>query len=98
MHNGFVKIIVILCAFTLAITQLPAGETLWVGVDVPEPKLIHKVQIAYPPPDVVFVYPYVGPAVLDIIISEQGAVTEVAGRYFESVDRQDKRNFFYPLG
>jgi hypothetical protein len=74
------KWITILIAFVLA--QSPAREPFRVGVDVPEPKLINKVEIDYP--NIVGNY-FLGngPLVLDILVDEQGFVTNVKERLYD---------------
>lgn len=68
--------LVVLCM----LGQLLAKEPLRVGTDVPEPKLIKKVDIAYP--DEARTGIIGGPVVLDILIDEQGAVAEAKERNF----------------
>jgi len=53
-----------------------AGEPLRVGIDIPEPKLIKKVDISYP----ILVE---GPVVLEILINETGEVSKIKPKLYD---------------
>jgi hypothetical protein len=77
------KCLPLILAFIFALTQLPAQTPLRAGIDVPEPKLIQKVDIDYP--DLIKHW-FIGnaPVVLDILINEQGLVTKMEERSFDA--------------
>jgi hypothetical protein len=69
--------------FALALVVSPAGEPFRAGIDVPEPKLIKKVEIDYP--NIVGnSFAGNGSVVLDIVINEQGSVTNMTERMYDS--------------
>ena len=70
-------------ALGLSLIQSYAGEPLRAGIDAPEPKLIKKVEINYPKASPIA--DFSGPAVLNILINEQGAVTKVTAQKYNSV-------------
>ncbi len=59
----------------LLFVQLPAREPLRVGIDVPEPRLIHKTEITCP--DSVKIEEVNGPVVVKILVNEQGSVDAI---------------------
>jgi TonB family protein len=69
------KGISIIIAFVLYISQLPAKEPFRAGIDVPEPKLIKKVEINYP--EQAIINGVSGQAILGILIDEQGSVADI---------------------
>lgn len=73
----------IVLTVTLMQVHLPASETLRVGIDVPEPKLIKRVEIVYPDAAKNQIDGN-GTVVLNILIDEQGAVFDVTEQSFES--------------
>jgi hypothetical protein len=68
-------------AFVLA--HSPAREPFRAGVDVPEPKLIRKVEIDYPN-IVINAFDGNGPVVLDILVNEQGFVIKMTERIYDA--------------
>lgn len=77
------KWITIVIAFAFVLAHSPAREPFRAGIDVPEPKLIKKVEIDYP--DIVGnSFTGNGPVVLDILVNEQGFVTNVTERMYDA--------------
>lgn len=73
--------IILVLIFVLA--QLPAQELFRAGINVPEPKLVKKVEIEYP--DIIkHWFMGNGPVVLDISINEQGLVTDMEERSYDA--------------
>ncbi len=70
-------------ALALSLIQSYAGEPLRAGIDVPEPKLIKKIAINCPKGSPIA--DFSGPAVLNILINEQGAVAKVTAQTYNSV-------------
>lgn len=65
------------------LAQSPAQEPLRAGIDVPEPKLTKKVEIGYP--DLIHHwFAGNGPVVADILIDEQGLVTDIEERSYDA--------------
>jgi hypothetical protein len=78
------KRISILLTVAFALGQSPAGEPVRAGIDVPEPKLIRKVGIDCPNAwSISSVFPVSGPAVLNILIDEQGVVADVTTQAYQ---------------
>jgi hypothetical protein len=77
------KRISIILALAFVLAHSPASEPFRAGVDVPEPKLIRKVEIDYP--DIVSnAFAGNGPVVLDILVNEQGFVTNATERIYDA--------------
>ena len=70
-------------ALALSLIQSYAGEPLRAGIDVPEPKLIKKIEIDCPKASPITNVS--GPVVLNILINEQGAVAKVTPQTYNSV-------------
>jgi hypothetical protein len=68
--------------FAIFLIQSHAGEPFRVGIDVPEPKLVSKVEVPYP--DFAKIGVLDGPVVVYILIDERGIVAEVNARFFNS--------------
>lgn len=79
MKTVLAGILGILLAFTSMLVA-QSREPLRAGIDVPEPRLSKKVEIAFPAKAL----GHAGPVVLDILIDEDGAVSKVAARYYSS--------------
>jgi hypothetical protein len=69
------KLIGIVLTVICGLVHLSAREPLRVGIEVPEPKLIHKVEMICP--EAVKIAEVNGPVVAKILINEQGTVDEV---------------------
>jgi outer membrane biosynthesis protein TonB len=78
------KWIPIILAFTFMLAQLPAQEPLRAGIDVPEPKLIKKMEAAYPNAAIIS-DEQPGFVVLSVLINEQGDVTDITPRHHRHV-------------
>jgi hypothetical protein len=77
------KLIMLVPYFALFLIQLPAKEPLRAGIDVPEPRLIQRVDIPYP--DILHnSFLGAGPVVLDILIDEQGLISDLTERSYSS--------------
>jgi hypothetical protein len=77
-------LISIILAFALVPAKSPAQEkTFRAGIDVPEPKIVKKVEIDYPD---LTKHWFLGndPVVLDILINERGLVTDIKERSYDA--------------
>ena len=76
-----IKALSILLAFVFTLLQSQAGEPLRVGIDVPEPKLLKKVEIDYP--EEAKIARKDNPNVLKLLINEQGNVEQIKPLLFD---------------
>jgi hypothetical protein len=82
-HQMRYKRISTVFALAFVLAHSPASEPFRAGVDVPEPKLIRKVEIDYPN-IVLNAFAGNGPVVLDILVNEQGFVTKMTERIYDA--------------
>jgi hypothetical protein len=84
MKRAKLGLISIILAFALVPAKSPAQEkTFRAGIDVPEPKIVKKVEIDYPD---LTKHWFFGnhPVVLDILINERGLVTDIKERSYDA--------------